>query len=158
MEHGSIDLALNDQRRAFSDAYNNVILAGNTLYAEVSIRNPLSKLPCLEIADLKNNPCILVINPSGQKEEQEYYETVIGLQGEFLFADTIQEARLKIVTGQGYTPVDVIGEHPWTDTTVSRIPMVRNGESIKKTYCAFWRKTSSDESMSDFANILKSCF
>ena len=123
MENGMIDLALNDQRRAFSDAYNNVILAESTLYVEVSVKNPLSKLPCLEITDLKNTPCILVMNQSGQKEEQEYYETIIGLHGEFLFADTIQEARLKIVTGQGYMPVDVIGEQTWFDTTVFRIPV-----------------------------------
>ena len=98
------------------------------------------------------------MNQSGQKEEQEYYETIIGLHGKFLFADTIQEARLKIVTGQGYMPVDVIGEQTWSDTTVFRIPLVRNGESVKKTYCAFWKKINSDGYIKDFANILKSCF
>ncbi len=158
MENGTIDLALNDQRRAFSDAYNNVILAESTLYIEISAKNPLSKLPCLEITDLKNTPCILVMNQSGQKEEQEYYETIIGLHGEFLFADTIQEARPKIVTGQGYMPEDVIGEQIWFDTTVSGIPLVRNGESVKKTYCAFWKKTNSDEYIKDFAEILRNCF
>ena len=157
MENGSIDLALSDQRRAFSDAYNNAILAESTLYVEVSVKS-LSKLPCLEITDLKNTPCILVMNPSGQKEEQEYYETIIGLHGEFLFADTIQEARLKIVTGQGYMPVDVIGEQAWFDTTVFRIPLVRNGEPVKKTYCAFWKKINAAAYMKDFADILKSCF
>ena len=99
-----------------------------------------------------------VMNQTGQKEEQEYYETIIGLHGEFLFADTIQEARLKIVTGQGYVPVDVIGEQSWFDTTVSRLPLTRNGESVKKTYCAFWKKTNSDRYIRDFAEILKSCF
>lgn len=89
MENGVIDLSLNDQRRAFSDAYNNMVLAKSTLYIEISTKNPLSKLPCLEITDLKNTPCILVMNQTGQKEEQEYYETIIGLHGEFLFADTI---------------------------------------------------------------------
>ena len=158
MENGSIDLALSDQRRAFSDAYNNAILAESTLYVEVSVKSPLSKLPCLEITDLKNTPCILIMNPSGQKEEQEYYETIIGLHGEFLFADTIQEARLKIVTGQGYMPVDVIGEQAWFDTTVFRIPLVRNGEPVKKTYCAFWKKINAAAYMKDFADILKSCF
>lgn len=158
MENGVIDLALNDQRRAFSDAYNNVILAESTLYVELSAKNPLSKLPSLEITDLKNTPCILVMNQSGQKEEQEYYETIIGLRGEFLFADTMQEARLKIVTGQGYMPVDIIGEQTWFDTTVSRIPLVRGGEAVKKTYCVFWKKTISDGYMEDFADILKSCF
>lgn len=98
------------------------------------------------------------MNQSGQKEEQEYYETIIGLHGEFLFADTIQEARLKIVTGQGYMPEDVIGEQIWFDTTVSGIPLVRNGESVKKTYCAFWKKTNPDEYIKDFAEILRNCF
>lgn len=158
MENGIIDFALSDQRRAFSNDYNNVILAESTIYIEVSAKNSLSRLPCVEITDLKNTPCILVINPSGQKEEQEYYETIIGLKGEYLFADTIQEARLKIVTGQGYMPVDIIGEQMWFDTTVFRIPLVRNGEPVKKTYCEFWKKTSSDEYIKDFADILKSCF
>lgn len=158
MENGKVDLALNDQRRAFSSAYNNIVLAESSLYIEVSAKNPLSKLPSLEVMDLKNIPCILMMNQSGQKEEQEYYETIIGLRGEFLFADTMQEARLKIVTGQGYLPVDVIGEQTWFDTTVSRIPLVRNGDPIKKTYCAFWKKTLSDGYLKEFADILKDCF
>lgn len=158
MENGTIDLALNDQRRAFSDAYNNITLAESTLHIEVSAKNPLSKLRCIEITDLKNTPCILVINQSGQKEEQEYYETIIGLHGEFLFADTIQEARLKILTGQGYMPVDVIKKQAWSDPTVSRVPLVRNGEFVKKTYCAFWKKTNSDKYIKVFADILHSYF
>lgn len=158
MENGKVDLALNDQRRAFSSAYNNIVLAESSLYIEVSAKNPLSKLPSLDATDLKNIPCILVMNQSGQKEEQEYYETIIGLRGEFLFADTMQEARLKIVTGQGYLPVDIIGEQTWFDTTVSRIPLVRDGDPVKKTYCAFWKKTLSDGYLKEFADILKSCF
>ncbi len=158
MENGTIDIALNDQRRAFSDAYNNVVLAESTLYVEISTKNSLSKLSSLEITDLKNMPCILVINQAGQNEEKEYYETVVGLHGEFLFADTIQEARLKIVTGQGYMPVDVLGEQIWFDTTVSRIPLMRNGESVKKSYCAFWKKTNSAEYIKEFSDILKNSF
>ena len=83
MENNTIDLALNDQRRAFSDAYCNEILAESKLYIELSAINPLSRLDHLDLSDLKNTPCILVINQTGQQEEQEYYETVIGLHGEF---------------------------------------------------------------------------
>ena len=158
MEDGSVDLAINDQRRAFSDAYNNEILAESKIYIELSAKNPLSKLAALEPDDLKNTPCILVINPTGQKEEQEYYETIIGLHGDFLFADTMQEARLKIITGQGYMPVDVIGEQVWFDTAVSRIPLVRNQSPVRKTYCAFWKKNNSGYYIEEFAETLKSCF
>ena len=158
MENGSIDLALSDQRRAFSDAYNNEILAESRLYVELSSKNPLSKLPKLEAKDLKNTSCILVINQAGQKEEQTYYETIVGLRGDFLFADTMQEARLKIMTGQGYMPVDVIGEQDWFDTSVCRIPLTRGDQPIRKTYCAFWKKDNSGYYIENFAELLKSCF
>lgn len=158
MENGTVDLALNDQRRAFSDAYNNIIIAESKIYIEISAKNPLSKLSALEVADLKNTPCILVINQSGQREEQEYYESIIGLHGEFLFADTMQEARLKVVTGRGYMPVDIIGEQPSSDTTLCRIPLVRNKEAVTKTYCAFWKKDNSDEYIREFAEMLRACF
>lgn len=158
LENNTVDLALSDQRRTFSDAYNNMVLSESHIYIELSSRNPLSKLPYLEVSDLKNMPCILVINPSGQQEEQRYYEEIIGLKGEFLFADTTQEARLKLITGQGYMPVDVIGEQVWFDTAVSRIPLYRNNANITKTYCAFWRKDNSGYYIEEFAELLKKQF
>lgn len=101
-----------------------------------------------------------MINQSGQKEEQEYYETVVGLHGEFLFADTIQEARLKIITGQGYMPVDVIGEQNPTDMILRyyEFRLCAMGNVYKKTYALFWKKTISNGCVSDFADILKSRF
>ncbi len=158
MEHDEIDLALNDQRRAFSDAYHNIVLTKSQLYIEISARNPLSRISQLEITDLKNTPCILVINPASRQEEQQYYESIIGLQGEFLFADTLQEARLKIITRQGYTPVDVIGNSLQTDTSVKQIPLVRNGSPIQKKYCAFWRKDNPGCYIEEFAMLLKDVF
>ena len=158
MENGSVDLAINDQRRAFSDAYNNEVLTESKIYIEISSKNPLSRLNMLETKDLKNIPCILVINQTGQKEEQNYYENIIGLRGDFLFADTMQEARLKMITGQGYMPVDIIGDQAWFDTSVSRIPLVRNQSPVTKTYCAFWKKDNSGYYIEEFAQILKTCF
>lgn len=36
METDRVDLVLNDQRRAFSDRYNNEILAKSRMYIEIS--------------------------------------------------------------------------------------------------------------------------
>ncbi len=66
-KNDAVDLAINNQRRAFSDAYNNEVLAESKIYIELSSKNPLSKLSSLETEDLKNNPCILVINQTGQQ-------------------------------------------------------------------------------------------
>lgn len=158
LESDKVDLVLSDQRRAFSDLYNNEILSESHTYIEISKHNPLSRLEMVEIAELKNTPCILVINSSGQEEEKAYYEDIVGIKGDYLFADSVQEARLKIITGQGYMPVDVIGNQAWANSTIERVPLVRNGEPVRKTYCAFWRKDNSKSYTKDFAKMIKAIF
>ena len=66
MENGTIDLALNDQRRAFSGAYRNLVLSESRTFIEISARNPLSRLTQIQPEELKNTPCILVINADGR--------------------------------------------------------------------------------------------
>lgn len=55
-KNDAVDLAINNQRRAFSDAYNNEVPAESKIYIELSSKNPLSKLSSLETEDLKNPP------------------------------------------------------------------------------------------------------
>lgn len=158
LRRDEIDIALNDQRRAFSDEYHNLILSESVTYVEISSRSRMAALDCVEMGDLKNTPCILVADTAQREEERAYYSEIVGLQGTFLFADSVQDARLKIITGQGYWPVDVIGEQTWFDTAVSRIPLTRNGEPIRKTYCAFWKRENSGYYVEEFAEILKGLF
>lgn len=158
LENDYVDFVLSDQRRAFSGIYNNLTLSESSMYIEISSRNSLSKLNQIETEYLKNMPCILVTNQNSQREEQEYYEKIIGLKGSYIFTDSIQAARLKIVTGHGYMPVDVIGKQEWFDTSISRIPLVREKEQVTKVYCAFWKKDNSGYYIEKFADILKDKF
>lgn len=158
LENESVDFVLNDQRRAFSGIYNNLILSESSTYIEISSNNPLSGLNQIEAEDLRNIPCILVTNENTHNEECAYYEKIVGLKGTFIFVDSVREARLKIVTGQGYMPVDIIGKQMWFDTMISRIPLTRKSEPIKKTYCAFWKKDNSGYYIEEFADMLKDKF
>ena len=74
-KNDAVDLAINNQRRAFSDADNNEVPAESKIYIELSSKNPLSKLSSLETEDLKNNPCILVINQTGQQDTACLFHT-----------------------------------------------------------------------------------
>ena len=76
-------LVLNDQRRAFSDRYVNLILTVGNAYIEISSRNPIASLPSVTPQELKNVPCILVASREQRKNEQEYYQDVVGFQGGF---------------------------------------------------------------------------
>ena len=70
-KNDAVDLAINNPfGRNVVGIYtvcNNEVLAESKIYIELSSKNPLSKLSSLETEDLKNNPCILVINQTGQQ-------------------------------------------------------------------------------------------
>ena len=68
MRFGRIDIVLNDQRRAFSDTYENLVLMETACYVELASHNPLAKLDVVDVEALKNTPCILVASKEQQEE------------------------------------------------------------------------------------------
>ena len=158
LRFGKLDLALNDQRRAFSDAYENLILTETVCYVELASHNPLAKLDSVSVDDLKNTPCILVASKEQQEEEQRFYHDIIGFQGEFLFAESLQAARVMIVSNRGVMPVEGPNSDTYFGATIKRLPLLRGESQITRTYCAFWKKDNSGYFIEDFAEILKSMF
>lgn len=158
LRNGGADLVLNDQRRAFSDEYINLILTASSMYIEISSRNTISALPSVTAQELKNIPCILVSSKEQRKIEQEYYQTVIGFQGEFLYAENLEEARLLVISGRGFMPVEGNCSAMNFGTSISHIPLCRDNEQITRNYCLFWKKDNSGYYIEEFADILKSKF
>lgn len=158
LQDGTIDLALNDQRRAFSDAFENLVLKETVCYVEVATYNPLAKLDSVSVDDLKNTPCILVASAEQEKKEQRFYHDIIGFKGEFLFARTLQEARIMVVANRGVMPIEASGGNSHFGASIKRLPLTRGGDPIKRTYCAFWKKDNSGYYVEEFAEMLKSLF
>ena len=158
LRFGKVDLVLNDQRRAFSDEYENLILSESVCYVEMATHNPLSQLPEVEIGDLRRLPCILVASKEQQEEERRYYRDVVGFKGEFLFAATMQEARVMALTNQGVLPVEWRQSDAFYGATLKRIPLLRSGSPIRRTYCAFWKKNNGNAYIEPFARLLKKQF
>lgn len=82
---GAADIVLNDQRRAFSDEYVNLLLATCRSYIEVSAHSPLAQIERISPPELKNIPCILAALEAQRETEREYYHDVVGFPGEFLY-------------------------------------------------------------------------
>lgn len=155
---GQADLILNDQRRAFSDEYVNLLLTTCESYVEVSARSPLAQLSQITPAELKNIPCILVASPAQRETEQEYYQTIVGLQGEFLYAENMEEARLMVLSRKGFLPVEGASALPTMGNAIVRLPLVRGEGPILRNYCAFWKKDNSGCYVEEFAELLKGQF
>lgn len=158
LRSGGVDLILSDQRRAFSDEYVNFILATSECYIEIAARNPLASLESIETDDLKKIPCILIASPEQQENERTYYQEIVGIKGDFLFAENLEEARLLVIGGKGFMPIEGGENEPGFAAALRRILLTRKGKPIKRSYCAFWKTDNSGYYVEEFADILKSKF
>lgn len=155
---GQVDIVLNDQRRAFSNEYVNLILTTVGSHVEISSHSPLAQKEKITLQELKNIPCILVSSQAQRETEQEYYQTIFGFQGGFLYAENLEEARMMVIGRRGFMPVEGNGNVPLVGAAISRISLVRENEPILRNYCAFWKKNNSGFYVESFAKILKSQF
>ena len=158
LRRGRLDLALNDQRRAFSDAYENLVLTETVCYVEIASHSPLSKLGEVDVESLKNTPCILVASREQQAEERRFYRDILGLGGDFLFAESLQAARVMVVSNRGVMPVEGTSRDSFFGATLKRIPLTRDGQPLRRNYCAFWKKENSGFYVEAFAEILRSMY
>ncbi len=153
---GNVDVVMNDQRRAFSNEYENFVLGELPCQVEVAARDPIAQLPYITPLELKNTPCILVSSKEQQSTEREYYANIIGFQGEFMFVESMEEARAVIVSGQGVLPIE--GGSAERVHGTARVLLYRGDTPITRTYCAFWKRNNSGFYAEEFSNILKRQF
>lgn len=157
LKNGSADLVLNDQRRAFSDEYVNLMLTTRECYVELSARHPLASLVEIEADAIKALPCILVTSAKQQETERIYYQEILGIRGDFLYTESLEEAKLLAISGKGYSIVD--GEDAAETTgNLCRMKLIRSGKPVKRNYCAFWKADNAGYYVEAFAEILKEYF
>lgn len=153
-----LDILLSDQRRAFFNSANNVIVQRNQCYIEIAKDNPISKLEKVTSNDLRNTPCILICNKGQEFEEKQYYQTTFNIEGEFLYANSLKEARLMVVSNQGYIPIDGQPVLSHFSQTIERVPFYVKDTQFERNLCIFWEKDNSGYLIEDFAEILESEF
>lgn len=153
-----VDLVINDQRRAFSDDYVNFELVRSHCYIEISKNHPFAKLDRLTVSELKTTTCILVSSREQQENEMAYYRDIVGFTSDFLFSNSLQEARIMVAAGKGFLPVEGIRDDVYYDTSIARIPLYKKDKPVLRNYCAFWKKENDNSYIEEFAQILKKQF
>ncbi|MBR1693711.1 MAG: LysR family transcriptional regulator [Lachnospiraceae bacterium] len=152
---GSLDLALNDQRRVFSDDYVNMELKNAECIIELSERCDLSGYERLEVSDLAKLSCIIVSSKEQRDTEAEYYRNVLGFTSDFLFAETQEEARLMVIGNRGFLPVEAVGKLPEVSGAIRRIPLYRKNRRVTRKYCLFWLEERTGYYIEEFAEMLR---
>lgn len=151
---GGVDIVVSDQRRAFSEDYENRILVECECIAELSVNNHLSEKERLALEELKRTPCILIVSPEQRDEEAGYYSDTLGFHGNFLYAENLEEGRLMVLGNRGFLPLENIGTMQPVLSTIKRIPLYRGKNPVRRKICAFWLKENANYYIEEFADTL----
>lgn len=157
LKGGKAHIVLNDQRRAFSDEYENYILNQCPAYVDFSPSHTLADKGIITTEELERYPCILVATKEQQGTEQDFYENTLGIGKQFIFAESLDEARLMAMSGRGYILVESVKDKV-------REPLIRrevrraDSRPIVRTYCAFWKKKNTNYYIEEFADLLRKKF
>lgn len=153
LKDSTVDIVFNDQRRAFSDEYVNHKLTTKSCYIEVAKSNPISKLNKVTLKELKNLPCILISSEIDSEAEETFYKQDIGVTSEIVFAKDKEDARIMVISGKGFLITE--NNQYKDDSLITKIPLYRNNEVIKRNYCVFWKKENSNIYIEEFVKILE---
>ena len=156
LRNGELDIVLNDQRRAFSDEYVNIVLDIREYYAEISANSPLAQLDEVEISDLKNTPLILLSSPEQQETERSFYANDLGFKSEIYFTEYIDDALMQVIQGRGFMLIEGSGDA--VQTTTKAVRLLRNGKPIIRRYCVFMKADNPKKHTNEFIEILKKQF
>ena len=154
---GKADMVISDLRRKPSEQYVNFFLTNGYVYAELPVNNPLAQLKAITVDDLKNTPIILIAPSYQEHNEEMFYREYLGVKGEFVYAENLEEAHLMVVSNKGYFPIE-FNETPKESKIVKYVPIVHKENHMYRKYYAFWRAESTKKYIEEFAAILKPYF
>ena len=153
--HQDIDLALSDQRRMFSTEYVNFELAQLYTQIELAKRNPLSKQETIEVSEINHLPCIIITSKLQQQHEAAFYRDTLGFDNPFIFAESLEEARLSVTGNRGFLPIELFDSNSQRHLGIKRISVTKESQPIVRKYCAFWDKKNQNPYVEKFADRLQ---
>ena len=86
-----------------------------------------------------------------------FYREYLGVKGEFIYAENLEEAHLMVVSNKGYFPIE-FNETPKESKIVKYVPIVHKENHMYRKYYAFWRAESTKKYIEEFAAVLKLYF
>lgn len=151
------DVVFNDKRREFSEEYVNQPLMSCAEYIEVSEASSLAWMREVTAQQLVGMSCVIIASGEQRRAEAEYYRNVLNLDCEFVYAASLQEARMMVAADQGFLRLEARGGAV-PGTVIRRIPLVGTSGQLRHDYYAFYPARDANPLAAEFAEILKSLF
>lgn len=156
---GQLDILVNDRRRQLSDEWENRPLFTGYSYIEASEASELAFRESVTVTELKGMTCIIVADDDQRETERSYHRDVLNFDCPFVYADTLDEARMLVAGNRGFLPLMMRSDEGVTGTVIRRIPLVdASGAHRRQEFFAFWPKAATTSLTEEFAEILAELF
>ena len=157
LREGTIDLNFSDQRRALSSVYHNELLTSSEFIVAVNRSLPVDTEK-IDINDLADIPCILIVDGDDKESEESYYREILGVKSAFVLAKNYDEAQMLIASNQGYLIINRRMQSQLDQNIVKMIPLVKGINRLTQNYYAYWLNDNSGFYIESFAELLKKNF
>lgn len=159
LEDDRIDIAFSDLRRAPAERYVNKFLTESSFEVLLNKSNIAQNQKSVDVQKLRNIPCILVTGPSQRKNEESYYRNVLGINTDFVLAQTYDEASMMATIGQGFLIInDRLKNQIKSNQDLAILSLTSQGKKLEQKYYAFWKADNSGYYIESFYDILKKQF
>lgn len=149
------DILIGDQRKKFSDSFNNIEL-GNLYYTiRVSNSSSLSNKNDITIEDLKGYKCIVIATRDEAAKEIEFLKMSLGFSGDCVFANSLTEANLMVAANIGFLPSASKIKEKEDDGSITSLPLIKDGRVMTTKMYGYYKKSFDDSLYNKLIEILK---
>ena len=135
------DILIGDQRKTFSDSFNNIPLGDLYYSIRLSNANSLSIKNEIRINDLKGYKCIIIANRDESLKEIEFMKTVLDFNGEYVYAGSLTEANLMVAANIGFLPCASKIKEKTDDGSITSLPFIKNDKILTTKLYGFYKKS-----------------
>lgn len=155
----NLDIIFCDVRNCLSSEYDSYQLIESDCFVAISLNYNLPHPEHVDIADLKEQACILISDKEHEESEKRFYQHAWGLADNFYNASNAEEALLRIMSNKGFLPIDsFFADYSRFGSFIRCVPLYRDEEQIKRSYSVYWKKNKENPYIKEFVDILSAKF
>lgn len=143
-----LDLVICDLRADDNlEAIEKYFLAEEPILAAISTRSPLAEQPAIDIQQLEDLECVLLLPPKAREKEEQHYQRLLKFFGKCFYPPNFSTAISHVINSQTFLPMlyqaaDITAYNKF----IKLLPMQAENILLTNQYHAFWQaKTKAAE-------------
>lgn len=137
------DLRIDDNLEAIEKYF----FAEEPILSAISTRSSLAEQPAVDIQQLENLECVLLIPPKAREKEEQHYQKLFNFLGKYFYPPNFSAAISHVIASQAFLPMLYQAANITAyNKFIKLLPVQADNMLLTNQYHAFWQaKAKADE-------------